>query len=66
MLGSAIYLKSTGISLEYNKDKCYKYIKNATYKKNIYIKTYIKKKSDSKLYLQGYNNINIYIAKAIL
>lgn len=66
MLGSAIYLKSTGISLEYNKDKCYKYIKNATYKKYIYIKTYIKKKSDSKLYLQGYNNINIYIAKAIL
>ena len=36
MLGSAMYLKSTGISLEYNKDKCYKYIKNATYKK-IYI-----------------------------
>ena len=35
-------------------------------KKYIYKNIYKKEKSDSKLYLQGYNKINIYIAKAIL
>lgn len=58
MLGSAMYLKSTGISLEKRKDKCYKYIKNATYKRKIQL---IKATASFIC-----NKIHIYTAKAIL